>query len=287
MGVLGLRLTWPMASKPQQWAMPPKSPSEARRAQVWKWPADTVDPAGSLWKPAGGASKLVTVGCGSSSKACSPSSPWHTATSARARAARRVAAIIGPRLALGCNVVMQAKGAAIEVRVGPPKKHKMDFFAAAKDAMNAASEQASQRVAQAQAGKRLLDDGGPEMEQKIATKAHCRRTTNADTMAVATISDIAAQYEEAMQELTRALATSACTPEERYDFQQLLGLYETRLGDYRQAAQVLSAMPPPAPFVSGEEDDAIKILWARGKARTAQERAQAVSQQAMDAAQRS
>lgn len=164
---------------------------------------------------------------------------------------------------------------------------KMDFFAAAKDAMNAASEQASQRVAQAQAGKRLLDDGGPEMEQKIATKAHCRRTTNADTMAVATISDIAAQYEEAMQELTRALATSACTPEERYDFQQLLGLYETRLGDYRQAAQVLSAMPPPAPFVSGEEDDAIKILWARGKARTAQERAQAVSQQAMDAAQRS
>ena len=83
----------------------------------------------------------------------------------------------------------------------------MDFFAAAKDAMNAASEQASQRVAQAQAGKRLLDDGGPEMEQKIATKAHCRRTTNADTMAVATISDIAAQYEEAMQELTRALAS--------------------------------------------------------------------------------
>ena len=97
MGVLGLRLTWPMASKPQQWAMPPKSPSEARRAQVWKWPADTVDPAGSLWKPAGGASKLLTVGCGSSSKACSPSSPWHTATSARARAARRVAAIIGQR----------------------------------------------------------------------------------------------------------------------------------------------------------------------------------------------
>ncbi|KAH8075597.1 hypothetical protein JL721_1611 [Aureococcus anophagefferens] len=143
----------------------------------------------------------------------------------------------------------------------------MDFFAAAKDAMNAASEQASQRVAQAQAGKRLLDDGGPEMEQKIATKAHCRRTTNADTMAVATINDIAAQ--------------------ERYDFQQLLGLYETRLGDYRQAAQVLSAMPPPAPFISGEEDDAIKILWARGKARTAQERAQAVSQQAVDAAQRS
>ena len=83
----------------------------------------------------------------------------------------------------------------------------MDFFAAAKDAMNAASEQASQRVAQAQAGKRLLDDGGPEMEQKIATKAHCRRTTNADTMAVSQISDIAAQYEEAMQELTRALAT--------------------------------------------------------------------------------
>ncbi|KAH8051303.1 hypothetical protein JL720_15172 [Aureococcus anophagefferens] len=111
----------------------------------------------------------------------------------------------------------------------------MDFFAAAKDAMNAASEQASQRVAQAQAGKRLLDDGGPEMEQKIATKAHCRRTTNADTMA---------------------------------------------------AAQVLSAMPPPAPFISGEEDDAIKILWARGKARTAQERAQAVSQQAMGPAQR-
>ena len=38
---------------------------------------------------------------------------------------------------------------------------------------------------------------------------------------------------------------------------------------------------------AGEEDDAIKILWARGKARTAQERAQAVTQQAMDAAQRS
>ena len=65
------------------------------------------------------------------------------------------------------------------IRVWPPNPHKMDFFAAAKDAMNAASEQASQRVAQAQAGKRLLDDGGPEMEQKIATKAHCRRTTNA------------------------------------------------------------------------------------------------------------
>ena len=287
MGVLGLRLTWPMASKPQQWAMPPKSPSEARRAQVWKWPADTVDPAGSLWKPAGGASKLVTVGCGSSSKARSPSSPWHTATSARARAARRVAAItIGPALVV-CVQGQKCLSGPRSDEVWPPNPHKMDFFAAAKDAMNAASEQASQRVAQAQAGKRLLDDGGPEMEQKIATKAHCRRTTNADTMAVATISDIAAQYEEAMQELTRALATSACTPEERYDFQQLLGLYETRLGDYRQAAQVLSAMPPPAPFVSGEEDDAIKILWARGKARTAQERAQAVSQQAMDAAQRS
>lgn len=160
----------------------------------------------------------------------------------------------------------------------------MDFFNAAKEAMNAASEQASQRMAQAQAGKKMLDEGGPEVEKKLLTKAHCRRTVNADTMCVGQVNDIIAQYEEAMQELTRSLATNACTPEERYDFQQLLGLYETRLGDYKQAAQVLAAMPPPAPFISGEEDDAVKILWAKGKARTAQERADKVMSEAMQAA---
>ena len=57
----------------------------------------------------------------------------------------------------------------------------MDFFKAAQDAMKAAGDAAGQRYETAQAGKRMLDEGGPDLEQKVSTKAHCRRTVNADT----------------------------------------------------------------------------------------------------------
>lgn len=161
----------------------------------------------------------------------------------------------------------------------------MDFVNAAKAAMNAASDAASQRYETAAAGKRLLDEGGPAVGEKIAAKAHCRRTVNADALAAATLNDTVAQYEEAIGELTRALGQGACTPEERYDFQQLLGQYEARANEFREAAKVLRGMPPPAPFISEAEDDAIKILWARGKARTAKERAAEVSASAVSAAE--
>mmetsp|Transcript_5277 Transcript_5277/g.15665 ORF Transcript_5277/g.15665 Transcript_5277/m.15665 type:complete len:175 (-) Transcript_5277:27-551(-) len=156
----------------------------------------------------------------------------------------------------------------------------MDFFNLAKDVMKQASDEVNQRVATAQAGKRLLDEGGPDAEQKIAAKANCRRTVQSDRALGATLADVVRQYEEAGRELNRALASSACTPEERYDFQQLLGLYEQRATDFKKAAAAVSALPPPAPFISAQEEDAIKILWARGQVRTAQERATEVSRQA-------
>ena len=44
----GTRDTAPIVSSPQQWAIPPKGAEDCRKAQVWWWPAATVEPAGSL-----------------------------------------------------------------------------------------------------------------------------------------------------------------------------------------------------------------------------------------------
>ncbi len=64
--------TAPIVSSPQQCAMPPNGALLCLNAHVWWWPAATVEPAGSRWKPGGGWFTLSKM-LGTSSSSCSAS----------------------------------------------------------------------------------------------------------------------------------------------------------------------------------------------------------------------
>ena len=64
--------TAPIVSSPQQCAIPPNGAEDCLNAQVWWWPAATVEPAGSRWKPGGGWLTLSKM-LGTSSSSCSAS----------------------------------------------------------------------------------------------------------------------------------------------------------------------------------------------------------------------
>ena len=84
---------------------------------------------------------------------------------------------------------------------------------------------------------------------------------------------LARDYDDAISKLKASLTTEALQPEEKYDFEQLVGLYEERKAACERASAALANLPPPSPFISQEEEDAIRMLAVKDKYQVAQREA--------------
>ena len=149
---------------------------------------------------------------------------------------------------------------------------------------NKLADQANARYETAVAGKKLLDDGGPPMEQKLVAKAAARRCVQSAVVATSQIDDVIGQYTELLKELNVCATNTAMTAVERAEFAALRTSYVDALSSFQHARAALSKCPPPGILsISPQEDDAISILWAQGKAQTALEHAKQVSDEAVSA----
>lgn len=124
----------------------------------------------------------------------------------------------------------------------------------------------------------MLDDGGPSMEQKISTKAASRRAVQSAAMATSSVDDVIRQYEELIREINVNMSNPAMTDMEKQEFTLLQKTYMDHCSCFQAARAALARAPPPGIMtISPQEDDAISILWASGKCKTAQERGKEVA----------
>ena len=152
------------------------------------------------------------------------------------------------------------------------------------DAMGEAARVANERIDTANRGKKMLDDGGPDVELKLRCKRQCRKTVEDDGKQVRALDQLARDYDDAISKLKASLTTEALQPEEKYDFEQLVGLYEERKAACERASAALANLPPPSPFISQEEEDAIRMLAVKDKYQVAQREASNLAADASAAA---
>merc|ERR1711977_136319 len=100
-----------------------------------------------------------------------------------------------------------------------------------------------------------------------------RKTVEDDGKQVRALDQLARDYDDAISKLKASLTTEALQPEEKYDFEQLVGLYEERKAACERASAALANLPPPSPFISQEEEDAIRMLAVKDKYQVAQREA--------------
>ena len=152
------------------------------------------------------------------------------------------------------------------------------------DAMGEAARVANERIDTANRGKKMLDDGGPDVELKLRCKRQCRKTVEDDGKQARALDQLARDYDDAISKLKASLTTEALQPEEKYDFEQLVGLYEERKAACERASAALANLPPPSPFISQEEEDAIRMLAVKDKYQVAQREASNLAADASAAA---
>ena len=152
------------------------------------------------------------------------------------------------------------------------------------DAMGEAARVANERIDTANRGKKMLDDGGPDVELKLRCKRQCRKTVEDDSKQARALDQLARDYDDAISKLKASLTTEALQPEEKYDFEQLVGLYEERKAACERASAALANLPPPSPFISQEEEDAIRMLAVKDKYQVAQREASNLAADASAAA---
>jgi len=163
----------------------------------------------------------------------------------------------------------------------------MEYMNSLSDAISSSYDDASDRVATARSGKRLLDEGGATKEAEIYALNAMRAARWTDDAVTKRLNEDVKQYEEAVKALRKALAapptTTAMRPartEERVPprrpargrprsgrsarrYRKLLKCYEARLKNAKEAARAMAAVKPPLPTATAEEDDACKILWVK------------------------
>jgi len=152
------------------------------------------------------------------------------------------------------------------------------------DAMGEAARVANERIDTANRGKKMLDDGGPDVELKLRCKRQCRKTVEDDGKQARALDQLARDYDDAISKLKASLTTEALQPEEKYDFEQLVGLYEERKAACERASAAMANLPPPSPFISQEEEDAIRMLAVKDKYQVAQREASNLAADASAAA---
>lgn len=150
--------------------------------------------------------------------------------------------------------------------------------------MGEAARVANQRIDTANRGKKMLDEGGPDVELTLRCKRQCRKTVEDDAKNVRALDQLSRDYDDAISKIKASLTTDALQPEEKYDFEQLVGLYEERKAACEAAASALMNLPPPSPFISQEEEDAIRMLAVRDKMQVAQREASNLAADASAAA---
>ena len=150
--------------------------------------------------------------------------------------------------------------------------------------MGEAARVANERIDTANRGKKMLDEGGPDVELKLRCKRQCRKTVEDDGKQVRALDQLARDYDDAISKLKASLTTEALQPEEKYDFEQLVGLYEERKAACERASAALANLPPPSPFISQEEEDAIRMLAVKDKYQVAQREASNLAADASAAA---
>ena len=94
--------------------------------------------------------------------------------------------------------------------------------------MGEAARVANQRIDTANRGKKMLDEGGPDVELTLRCKRQCRKTVEDDAKNVRALDQLSRDYDDAISKIKASLTTDALQPEEKYDFEQLVGLYEER-----------------------------------------------------------
>ena len=164
----------------------------------------------------------------------------------------------------------------------------MSMFGSLVDSAKGAAAAAQARVATAQEGNKLLDDGGPPMEHKVMTKYLCSAAVQADCVAMAQCDDVAKQLVEAAASMDKAVSdpqmVAALTPAEVHEFKSLSAAYKMRAKAINDATACLKAGFFTAPVTSPVEKDAATILIVKGKANYAKDRASDVATAAIDKA---
>eukprot|EP00747_Dinoflagellata_sp_TGD_P182602 gnl/TRDRNA2_/TRDRNA2_36910_c0_seq1.p1 gnl/TRDRNA2_/TRDRNA2_36910_c0~~gnl/TRDRNA2_/TRDRNA2_36910_c0_seq1.p1 ORF type:complete len:342 (+),score=89.43 gnl/TRDRNA2_/TRDRNA2_36910_c0_seq1:87-1112(+) len=125
----------------------------------------------------------------------------------------------------------------------------------------AAADATKERVEVAKSAKRMVDEGGPEMAEKLLAKKASMDATSIDEKNVLQLQEAIEAYESAVQKMKDSIGLE---PEESPTFSQLIKDYQSR----SQLLQSVQSGLPPLPevaSVSAEEKDAILYLLANNK----------------------
>lgn len=138
---------------------------------------------------------------------------------------------------------------------------KGDAFAAADVAGDAALvgvEAARVRAAQAQEGKKLLDEGGDEVAGVVLAKKTAHDAIVNDKKMLANLQSLLAILADASRQCKEPL-------EGEEDFKPFAEQYDKRLAAAQKSSEALGKASPAPPPMSGAEHDAADILWLSGQ----------------------
>ena len=73
--------------------------------------------------------------------------------------------------------------------------------------MGEAARVANERIDTANRGKKMLDEGGPDVELKLRCKRQCRKTVEDDSKQVRALDQLARDSDDAISKLKASLTT--------------------------------------------------------------------------------
>ena len=89
----------------------------------------------------------------------------------------------------------------LPTRRGNETPHRQLKNAQVQDAMGEAARVANERIDTANRGKKMLDEGGPDVELKLRCKRQCRKTVEDDGKQVRALDQLARDYDDAISKL--------------------------------------------------------------------------------------
>jgi len=149
-------------------------------------------------------------------------------------------------------------------------------LAVAQEGAKNVADKAKERVDQAAAGKRLLDEGGEPARNSLLAKKASLDVINGDQMACKKVVEIIAGLEDAAAKLRKAAAEPDVEGVSgKAEFVRIAEGYEARAKAYKQAAALLDeAARVQSPEVSPVEKDAMSLLQGQGYVQFAKSRTQ-------------
>jgi len=150
------------------------------------------------------------------------------------------------------------------------EKEKKGFMDMINEKGKELSDRANERVANAQAGKKMVDEGGDDMVTRLLAKKASYDSTKADTSAIAQLTKAVAAYGDAESKLKEAL--SEVEGDESSLFSLLAEKYSAR-GTELQALVARLAPVPEAILAHESERDGIVYLCAQMNVQTAKAQA--------------